>query len=171
LHQILAPGRRSGKINSRGAPTMKAFPLPLTWMALALVPPAAAQQHVWHADLQVRSLTVTAAESDGRLTARVVVTAAQGEAIGARVEILLPVGVGIVELGPGCAPGPGAPGVPSLRARVVCTIGTLRSREVREFRVTTTAAPAGVAPRFGAMATSDTPDPNPKNNFAETGGP
>jgi hypothetical protein len=169
LHQILAPGRRSGKINSRGAPTMKAFPLPLAVLALA-PPAAAAQQHVWHADLQVRSLTVAAAESDGRLTARVVVTVEQGEAIGARVEILLPVGVGIVELGPGCAPGPGAPGVPSLRARVVCTMGTLRSRDVREFRVTTTAAPAGVAPRFGAMATSDTPDPNPKNNFAETGG-
>jgi hypothetical protein len=145
---------------------MKAFPLILT--CLALPPAAAAQQHVWHADLQVRTLAVT--ESDGKLTARVVVAVEQGEAMGVRVEILLPVGVGIVQLAPGCAPGPGAPGVPSLRARVVCTVGTLRPRDVREFRVTTTAAPAGVAPRFGAMATSDTPDPNPGNNFAETGG-
>lgn len=146
---------------------MKAFPFSLAFLALA---PAAvaAQQHVWHADLQVRTLAVT--ESDGNLTARVVVAVEQGEAMGARVEILLPVGVGIVQLAPGCAPGPSAPGVPSLRARVVCTIGTLRPRDVREFRVTTTAAPAGVAPRFGAMATSDTPDPNPGNNFAETGG-
>lgn len=141
----------------------------LVLLALA-ASPAAAQQHVWQADLRVKSLVVT--EAGGRLTARVVVVVAQGgEAMDARVEVLLPVGVGIVELGRGCAPGPSAPGVPSLRARVICTIGDLRPRDVREFRVTTTTAPAGVAPRFGVMATSDTPDPDPGNNFAETGGP
>lgn len=143
--------------------------LPSTLALLALVaPPAAAQQHVWQSDLQVRALSVSGA--NGNLTARVVVAAEQGEAMAARVEVLLPVGVGIVELAPGCKPGPSAPGVPSLRARVICTIGNLRPRDVREFRVTTTGVPAGVAARFGAMATSDTPDPNPKNNFAETGG-
>jgi hypothetical protein len=146
---------------------MKVLPSTLALLALA-APPAAAQQHVWQSDLQVRSLTV--AEAKDHLTARVVVVAEQGEAMAARVEFLLPVGVGIVELAPGCAAGPSAPGVPSLRARVICTIGDLRPRDVREFRVTTTGVPEGVAPRFGAMATSDTPDPNPKNNFAETGG-
>ena len=146
---------------------MKVLPSTLVLLALA-APPVAAQQHVWQSDLQVRALSVS--EANGNLTARVVVVAEQGEAMDARVEVLLPVGVGIVELAPGCAAGPSAPGVPSLRARVICTIGDLRPRDIREFRVTTTAVPAGVAPRFGAMATSDTPDPNPKNNFAETGG-
>ena len=139
-------------------------------LVLLLAAPAglAAQRHVWQADLQVRALTVS--DAGGRLTARVTVATELGQAMGARVEVLLPVGVGIVELAPGCLPGPSAPGVPSLRARVVCTIGDLRPRDLREFRVTTTTAPAGVAPRFGAMATSDTPDPNPGNNFAETEG-
>jgi len=135
----------------------------LTLEAVAF--PASAQQHVWQADLQIRSLSVT--ESNGNLTARVVVAAEQGEAIGARLEVMLPVGVGIVKMGTGCAAGPSAPGVPSLRARVICTIGNLRPRDTREFSVITTAPPSGAARQFGAMATSDTPDPKPGNNFAE----
>lgn len=127
--------------------------------------PARAQQHVWQADLQIRSLVVT--EAEGNLTARVVVGVDLGEALGARVDVMLPVGVGIVRLGTGCVPGPSAPGVPSLRARVICTIGTLRPPERRELSVTTTMPPEGQARRFGAMASSDTPDPRPANNFAE----
>ena len=135
----------------------------LTLEAVAF--PARAQQHVWQADLQIRSLSVT--ESNGYLTARVVVAAEQGEAIGARLEVMLPVGVGIVKVGTGCAAGPSAPGVPSLRARVICTIGNLRPRDSREFSVTTTTPPGGMARQFGVIATSDTPDPKPGNNFAE----
>jgi hypothetical protein len=126
---------------------------------------ASAQQHVWQSDLHIRSLSVT--ESSGQLTARVVVATDYGEAIGARIEVMLPVGVGIVKVGTGCAPGPSAPGVPSLRARVICVIGNLRPRDPREFSVTTTTPPAGMESRFGAMAMSDTPDPKPRNNFAE----
>ncbi len=122
-------------------------------------------QHVWQADLQIRALLVTA--SNGHLTAKVVVAAEQGEAMAAKVEFLLPVGVGIVHLGTGCAPGPSAPGVPSLRARVICPIGNLRPRDTREFLVTTTMPPSGMDSRFGVIATSDTPDPKPGNNFAE----
>ena len=59
-------------------------------------------------------------------------------ALAARVEILLPVGVGLVELSPGCIAGPSPPGVSALRGRVVCRLGDL-----------------------------DTPDPRPGNNFAE----
>ena len=120
---------------------------------------------VWQADLQIKGLTVVGA--NGGLMATVVVVTAHGEAMAAKVEILLPVGVGIVRLGDGCAAGPSAPGVPSLRARVICTIGTLRPRDRRAFSVTTTAPPAGMARRFGVIATSDTPDPVPGNNFAE----
>lgn len=122
-------------------------------------------QHVWQADLQIKSLTVS--ESKGLLTAKVVVVADYGEAMAAKVEFMLPVGVGIVQLGTGCTAGPSAPGVPSLRARVICTIGNLRPRGVREFLITTTLPPSGLEGRFGAIATSDTPDPKPGNNFAE----
>lgn len=140
------------------------------WVRLLLasglqVPQVLAQQHVWQSDLQIRSLSVSA--SNGNLTAKVVVTAALGEAMDAKVEVMLPVGVGIVHMGAGCAPGPSAPGVPSLRARVICTIGNLRPRDAREFSVTTTTPPTGMERRFGAIATSDTPDPKPGNNFAE----
>ena len=131
----------------------------------AAASPALARQHVWQSDLQIRSLSVTA--SNGNLTAKVVVGSEYGEAIAARVEVMLPVGVGLVRVGTGCAPGPSAPGVPSLRARVICTIGNLRPRDAREFSVTTTTPPTGHAGSFGAMAMSDTPDPKPGNNFAE----
>jgi hypothetical protein len=131
----------------------------------AAASPALARQHMWQADLQIRSLSVS--EAGGQLTAKVVVASELGEAMTARVEVLLPVGVGIVQLGAGCVAGPSAPGVPSLRARVICTIGNLRPRDPREFSVTTTTPPNGVARQFGVMATSDTPDPKPGNNFAE----
>lgn len=127
--------------------------------------PLAARQHVWQADLEIRSLAVS--DSSGRLTATIVVVAALGEAMAVRVEVMLPVGVGIVRISAGCVPGPSAPGVPSLRARVICTIGNLPPRVTREVSVTTTTPPAGMARRFGAMAMSDTPDPKPGNNFAE----
>jgi hypothetical protein len=127
--------------------------------------PSPAQRLIWQADLQVRTLALT--ESRGNLTARVVVATELGEATATKVEVMLPVGVGIVELGPGCAAGPGPPGAPSLRARVICTVGNLRPRDSREFTVTTTVPPKGLESRFGVMATSDTPDPKPGNNFAE----
>lgn len=127
--------------------------------------PSPAQHLIWQADLQVRTLALT--ESRGNLTARVVVASELGEATATKVEVMLPVGVGIVELGPGCAAGPGPPGAPSLRARVICTVGNLRPRDTREFSVTTTVPPPGLERRFGVMATSDTPDPKPGNNFAE----
>ncbi len=127
--------------------------------------PGLAQQLVWQSDLRVRALTVS--ESAGHLVARVSLTTELGEAAAARVEVLLPVGVGILSLGPGCTAGPSPPGVPSLRARVICTAGNLRPRDVREFEITTTVPPTGREGRIGVMAMSDTPDPRPGNNFAE----
>jgi len=123
------------------------------------------QQPLWQADLQIRKLTVSA--SHGNLIARVVVGSEFGEAMAARLEVLLPVGVGIVEMAAGCRPGPSAPNVPSLRARVICLVGNLPSRASREYSVTTTTPPIGVTRQFGVIATSDTPDPKPGNNFAE----
>jgi hypothetical protein len=123
------------------------------------------QQALWQADLQIRSLTVT--ERQGHLTARVVVAVEVGEAMGVRVEVLLPVGVGLLEMEKSCKPGPSAPGIGALRARVICTIGDLPVRGTRVLYVVTTTPPAGVARGFGVIGMSDTPDPRPKNNFAE----
>jgi hypothetical protein len=127
--------------------------------------PRAGQGQLWQADLQIRSLTVSVEK--GSLTARVVVAAEGGEALGARLELLLPVGVGIVTLGPGCVAGPDVTGIRELRGRVECTLGNLPARSNRELFVITTIPPMGVARGFGAVAMSETPDPKPGNNFAE----
>ena len=123
------------------------------------------QHPLWQSDLQIRSLTVS--EAKGQLTARVVIAAEFGEALGARVEVLLPVGVGIVTLGSGCVAGPNVTGISALRARVECTLGNMPARSNRELFVVTTTPPTGVARGFAVVAMSDTPDPKPANNFVE----
>jgi hypothetical protein len=126
---------------------------------------AAPRVALWQADLAIRSLTVSRA--NGNLTASVVVTAESGEALGARVEVLLPVGVGIVTLGKGCVAGPSPTGIRELRSRVECTLGTMVEGARREVVVVTTMPPAGVVRGFAAVVMSDTPDPRQGNNFAE----
>lgn len=138
---------------------------PVLLLPLLLSGAGHTQQPLWQADLQIRKLTVWMA--NGNLSARVVVGSEFGEAIAARLEVLLPVGVGIIHMDAGCSPGPSAPQLPSLRARIICVVGNLPSRASREYTVTTTIPPLGVARRFGVMASSDTPDPKPGNNFAE----
>ena len=124
------------------------------------------RQHLlWQADLQIRSLTISVEK--GNLIARVEVASEFGEALSARLEILLPVGVGIVTLGDGCKAGPSRTGISELRARVECTLGNMPARSYREFYVVTTTPPLGVARGFAVVAMSDTPDPRPANNFAE----
>jgi hypothetical protein len=134
----------------------------LTGLTAGFTPPP---QALWQADLQIRSLTVT--ENHGTLSARVVVGSEFGEAVATRVEVLLPVGVGLVDAGNGCVAGPSPPGVSALRARVVCSFGNLPAHSSREFLVVTTTPPTGVSRGFGVLAISDTPDPRPGNNFAE----
>ena len=126
---------------------------------------AVPQYALWQADLQVRSLIIS--EARGNLTARVVIVAEFGEALAARVEVLLPVGVGIVTLGPGCVAGPNRTGISELRARVQCSLGNMPDHSSRELFVVTTTPPNGVARGFAVVAMSDTPDPKPANNFVE----
>jgi hypothetical protein len=123
------------------------------------------QYRLWQADLQIRSLAISVEK--GNLTARVVVATEVGEALAARVEVLLPVGVGIVTVGPGCVPGPTRTGISELRARVECSLGDMPARTSRDLYVITTTPPAGVARGFAVVAMSDTPDPRPANNFIE----
>jgi len=120
---------------------------------------------LWQADLVVRSLTVS--PEKGNLTVRAVVGSDFGEALGARVEVLLPVGVGIVSLGAGCVAGPSPTGISELRARVECNLGNLPARSSRSLYVVTTTPPTGVTRGFAVVAMSDTPDPKPANNFVE----
>ena len=96
-----------------------------------------------------------------------VMAAASGEARGVQVEFLLPAGVGLLETASGCAAGPSPPGVSSLRARVICQLGTLAEGGKKEVFVRTTSPPSGVAKTFAAFARSDTPDTKPANNYAE----
>lgn len=126
---------------------------------------AGASQALWQADLQVHGLTVSQAR--GSLTARIVVRSELGEAMGARVEVLLPVGVGLLKTSPGCNAGPHPSGISDLQGRVVCRLGDLAPRSSREVEVVTTEPPRGVVRAFGVVALSDTPDPRPANNFAE----
>ena len=141
----------------------------MNWFAAVLVSVLATlgarQRPIWQSDLQVRSLSVT--EEKGNLTARVVVSAEVGEALGARLEVLLPVGVGIVTLGPGCVAGPNLTGISAMRARVECSLGNMAARTNREVFLVTTTPPTGMARGFAAVAMSETPDPKPGNNFAE----
>lgn len=127
--------------------------------------PAALAQTFWQADLQIRNLVVS--ESEGRLNARVVVVSELGAARAVRLELLLPVGVGLLELSPDCQASPGPEGVSEPRARVICRLGDLPLRASRVVQVATTLPPPGVTRGFGVMAVSDTPDPRPGNNFAE----
>ena len=125
--------------------------------------PAAGAQTVWQADLQIRQLSVS--ETNGGLRAIVVVVSEFGRAYAVRLELLLPVGVGLLELSPGCKASPSPEGVSALGARVICLVGDLPPRMSREIQVVTTMPPPGVTRVFGVIALSDTPDPRPGNNF------
>jgi hypothetical protein len=128
--------------------------------------PASAEEQLWRADIQIQSLRVT--RLDANLLARIVVYSENDdEARAARVEILVPVGVGIVRMAEGCTASAGPPGISVLRARVSCELGTLAVRGSREVFVMTTMPPSRIPRTFGAFAMSDTPDPKPANNFAE----
>jgi hypothetical protein len=129
-------------------------------------PAVAPGQALYQTDLRVASFDLAAAGS-GLVARAVVVADAPGEARGVQVEFLLPAGVGLLETASGCAAGPSPPGVGSLRARVICQLGTLPEGGKKEVFVRTTSPPSGVAKTFAAFARSDTPDTKPGNNYAE----
>lgn len=124
------------------------------------------QSQVWQADVQIRTLEVTRTKST--ITARIVVyTEKDDEARDSRLIVLLPLGVGIDKLGPGCSATAGPSMVPSLRAAVECDLGSIPDRGIREAVITTTIPPDIVPKRFGVFVYSNTPDPSPGNNYAE----
>ena len=150
----------------------------LAVLALAAPVNGAASQAVWQADVRVQLLEITAlrsapvakrldAASTGsrQLSARVVITSDNDDdARGVRLDILLPVGAGVMRLPPGCQASPSA--VATLAGRVTCELGSIPVRGLREIVIATTGTvPSGA--HFAALVTSETPDPTPGNNFAE----
>ena len=127
---------------------------------------APTQGRVWQADIQVRTLEITKTKTN--MSARVVVYTERNDAArDARLLILLPVGVGIERLGPGCAASAGPSMVPALRAMVLCDLGVIENGAYKEVAVTTTLPAEPLPKRFGVFAYSSTPDPAPGNNYAE----
>ena len=126
-------------------------------------------QGLYQTDLRIQTLEVHRVPEGLLAHAVVGVAAGQNEAPsrGTSVQVLLPVGVGVLRMSEGCVLGPSAPGVTVLRGRVICDFGVIPSRSVREIRVLTTVPPNGVSKTFGVVAVSDTPDPKLSNNFAE----
>jgi hypothetical protein len=123
-------------------------------------------QALYQTDLRIASLEL-AVSGHGLMAKATVIAEAPGEARGVQLEFLLPAGVGLLETATGCAAGPSPPGVSSLRARVICQLGTLAEGGHRDVYVKTTVPPPGVAQTFAAFARSDTPDVKPGNNYAE----
>jgi hypothetical protein len=125
-----------------------------------------AQQMAWQADVSIRAFGITRENPSGPLAAHVVVSTDSGDARAARLEVMLPVGVGLLSVPDGCQPS-NSP-LRSLNARVTCALGDLRVHEYRDITITTTGAPKSRGRlRFAVFAFSDTPDPLPANNFAE----
>ena len=124
------------------------------------------QQLAWQADVQIRTLEVTKARSG--LSIRIVVyTEHNDEARDTRLLILLPVGVGIQRLVPGCSASAGPSMMPSLRATVTCELGSIADRGFHEVFLAITAPGSATPTRLGVFAYSATPDPQPGNNYAE----
>jgi hypothetical protein len=130
------------------------------------LPSGTPQSQVWQADIQIRTLEVTRTRTN--MSARVIIyTENKDDARDARLLFLLPVGVDIERLGPGCAASAG----PSLslvqRAAVLCDLGAIPNGGLREVAVSTTLPADGLPKRFGVFTYSSTPDPVPGNNYAE----
>lgn len=121
---------------------------------------------VWQSDLQIASLEATEVRTGGSVSARVAIsTDGNDPARAVKVEIMLPIGVGVLRLADGCKPS--ASPVTGLNARVTCEIGEVQPRGTREIVISTTSRAGSIPLRFAAFAYSDTPDPAPGNNFAE----
>lgn len=121
-------------------------------------------QEVWQADVRIQSLEVTTGR--GGMAIRVLVTSDNDDdAMGVRLDVLLPVGTGVLRVAPGCRPSPSP--VANLAARVTCDLGTIPVRGLREVTIAATTPPPGPGRKVAAFVVSDTPDPQAANNYAE----
>lgn len=157
----------------------------------------ASAQAVWQADVQIQSLTATAARtplktlrpaiqprtgapvlgaavpqpltSDALDVSVVVFSNNDDDARNAKLLVFLPPESRVIAMPPSCvAPPPPGVGAPSNNAYVTCTLGDMAVNASQTVRVTIARPPSHVVPRVGAFAYSDSPDPNTTNNHAET---
>lgn len=121
---------------------------------------------VWQSDVRVRALEISETKRGGPLSVHILVATDSDEGARAvRVEIMLPIGVGVVRIPDGCRPSPSP--VSTLNARVSCDLGDVPGRSLRDLWLATTARVAAGPLHVAVVALSDTPDPLPANNFAE----
>ena len=143
---------------------LSAVGLGLVALLRGSTPPAS--QAGWQADIRIQSIELVAVKGRS-LNARIVVTSDNdGDARNARLEILLPVGVGVSRLAPGCRAST-IPGLSAQNGHISCDLGDIPVRGIREVTIATTAPAQNVLMRVGAFVVSDTPDPMPSNNYAE----
>jgi hypothetical protein len=137
----------------------------LAAVGLGAGPGAAPIQQVWRADLRIQSLDVQSLGAGGYALRLVVTSDRDDAAQSARLELLLPVGVGVLRATPGCRPSPSP--INGLAGRLTCELGTIPARGTREITVAMSSPGSGARPRVAAMVMSDTPDPVPGNNYLE----
>jgi hypothetical protein len=146
--------------------TLRAGLVRILPVALLTARPMGARQQAqpaWQADIRIEALQVT--RTGSTLVGRVIVTSDNGaDALGAHLDLLLPIGATITQLVPGCRAGSGNQGVVGL---VSCDLGTLPVRSVRVVTVAATIPATSGPARLGAFVRSDTPDPVPANNYAD----
>jgi len=143
--------------------------LPVVVVSMMVMTPHGGWQRpprAWQADVLIQALEITEPKRGGPLGTHVVVAVqSDDEARAVRIEILLPIGVGVLRMPTGCHPSPSP--VTSLNARVTCDLGDIPVRGSRDVSITTTGRAATGPLRVAVFAVSDTPDPLPANNFAE----
>jgi hypothetical protein len=121
------------------------------------------------ADVQVRSMAVT--EAGGNLTCKFVVFSFHDDdAVNTTVRVLFPVRVKFLSSATGCVAS--AAMRDGTQAFAICDVGRLGVGASRTVQVVTTVPTiARIRKTFGAFAWSETPDPQPRNNYGEATAP
>ena len=139
--------------------------LSLSGLCLLGLPAGLGAQRTWQADIRIKTLEVQPV-GQASLSVRIQVTSDDREtARESRLEILVPVGLDVLRVGPGCRPSASA--LANVTGRVTCELGDIPVRGLREVMLVTSRPPAANGARFAAFVMSSTPDPVPTNNYAE----
>ncbi len=132
-------------------------------------PPVGAQE-LWRADVRIERMELLALAAAGRTELQVVVSSTNDdEARQARLEVLLPVGTQTIKVPRTCREGLSP--VRHHVGRIGCDLGSIPVGGRQDLRFTFVLPSGPASRRVAAMAWSDTPDPDPENNFAHRTAP